>query len=50
MGDSNNVAIGLFLIGVALGWYMPNFPAPLQFLNIYLGIVLIIIAIILFVK
>jgi len=46
----NNGSIGFFLIGMALGLYLPSFQAPVEFLNIYLGLLLIVIAVIIFVK
>ncbi|MFA4906817.1 MAG: hypothetical protein WC602_00915 [archaeon] len=49
-GGSANSMVGMFLIGIAIGLYLPKFPQPLDLLNTYFGLVLIIIAIILLVK
>ncbi len=46
----DNGLVGMFLIGMAIGVYLPAFPEPVAFLNTYLGIILIILAIVLFVK
>ena len=46
----DNALVGMFLIGVAIGVYLPNFPAPAEFLNTYLGIILVLLAVVLFVK
>ncbi|HIH21503.1 MAG: hypothetical protein J4478_05310 [Candidatus Diapherotrites archaeon] len=45
-----NTSISFFLIGMALGLYLPIFEAPVEFLNTYLGLLLIVVAIIIFVK
>jgi len=50
LGGSANSMVGMFLIGIAIGLYLPKFPQPLDLLNTYFGLVLIIIAIILLVK
>jgi hypothetical protein len=50
MGGDNNTTISFFLIGLALGLYLPAFQAPVEFLNTYLGLLLIVIAVIIFVK
>jgi len=50
MAAENSGAIGFFLIGMALGLYLPAFQAPVDFLNTYLGLLLIVIAVIIFVK
>lgn len=49
MGE-NNGAVGFFLIGMALGLYLPSFQEPVYFLNTYLGLLLIVVAVIIFVK
>ena len=43
-------SVGMFLIGIAVGLYMRGLPVPLDFLNPYFGIALLIVAVILFVK
>ncbi|MDO8428141.1 MAG: hypothetical protein Q7S92_02915 [Candidatus Diapherotrites archaeon] len=45
-----NQTIGMFLIGIALGLYMPGLPAPLDLINPYVGFGLIVVAVVLFVK
>ena len=42
--------VGLFLIGIAVGMYLPAFPAPLSALQPYVGIVLLAVAVFLLVK
>lgn len=46
----NNALITFFLIGIALGLYLPAFAAPVEFLNTFLGLLLIVVAIIIYVK
>lgn len=48
MAERMNIA--LFLFGLAIGLYLPPFPAPFVFLNVYLGILLVFVGIILMVK
>ena len=42
--------LGLVLMGAAVGVYMPILPAPLNAIQPYVGFVLLVVAIILFVK
>lgn len=46
----NNQLVGMLLLGIAIGQYLPSLPAPIDVYQTYLGIVLIVFAIILFVK
>ncbi len=43
-------SVGMLLIGAAIGLYLPKFPAPLDFLNVYLGIILLVVAIVLIIR
>ncbi|MBI4045161.1 MAG: hypothetical protein HY392_05610 [Candidatus Diapherotrites archaeon] len=45
-----NRAIGLFLIGIALGKLLPEVPAPLEQINAFLPFAFILIAIVVLVK
>ncbi|MBN2067897.1 MAG: hypothetical protein JW744_05505 [Candidatus Diapherotrites archaeon] len=47
---SNNQLVGMLLLGIAIGTYIPAFPEPIQIINPYIGIILLVIAVILFVK
>ncbi len=46
----NNQLVGMLLLGMAIGTYLPDFPEPLAKINPFLGIILLVIAVILFVK
>jgi hypothetical protein len=45
-----NQLVGMFLLGIAIGQYLPSFPEPLGMFQQYLGVALVIIAIIFFVR
>ena len=47
---SNGTAVGMFLIGIAVGLYMPGLPSPVNILQPYIGLVLIVVGVILFIK
>jgi len=47
---SNNQLVGMLLLGMAIGSYLPDFPAPIEKANPYIGVILLVIAVILFVK
>ena len=49
MGDANHM-IGMFMIGIVIGMNLPAFPEPLGFIRAYLPILLLIIAVVLFIK
>lgn len=47
----DNSTIGLFMFGIAIGLFMPGFPAPLNFVShALLGVILLIVGVILFLK
>ena len=46
----DKAAVGMFLIGIGLGSYIPKFPAPLDILNPWFGLILIALGILLLVK
>ena len=45
-----NKAIGMFLIGLGAGMYIPGFPAPLNVINPYIGLIILIIGIVVLLK
>ena len=47
---ADNKALGLFLIGIALGMLIPSLPEPVAVLNPYLTFIFIVVAIVVFVK
>ncbi len=46
---AQSLASGI-LIGIGIGMYLPSLPAPLDVINIYLGLILIIIGLIVLIK
>ncbi len=42
--------VGGILLGVGIGLYIPSLPVPLSAINLYLGLILIIIGLILLVR
>lgn len=49
MAESKQL-VGMLLLGIAIGQYIPSLPAPANTVQQYLGIVLIVLAIVLFIK
>lgn len=50
MASAAYTAVGMLLLGIAIGQYIPPFPEPLGFLDVYFGFILIIAAVLLLVK
>jgi hypothetical protein len=46
---TQSLASGI-LIGIGIGTYLPSLPAPLNIINTYLGLILIIIGLILLIR
>jgi len=49
MSDSKQL-VGMLLLGIAIGQYIPDLPEPANTIQPYLGLILIVLAIILFIK
>ncbi len=49
MSSTSNAA-AMFLIGMVVGKYLPAFPEPLGFVNTFVPILLIVVALILLVR
>ena len=43
-------AVGMLLLGMAIGSYLPNLPDPVSVINPYLGLIFLVLAVILFIK
>ena len=41
----SKLAAGMLLIGIGVGYYLPNFPEPISIINPYIGLALIIIGV-----
>ena len=47
---SNYQMVGMLLLVIAIGQYIPAFPAPADVIQPYMGLILIVFAIVLFIK
>ncbi len=48
--SGSNQLVGMLLLGIAIGQYIPSLPEPANAIQPYLGLILIVLAIVLFVK
>ncbi|MBS3057475.1 MAG: hypothetical protein J4415_02495 [Candidatus Diapherotrites archaeon] len=50
MATDSAHAVGMFLIGLGVGTYLPEFPAPINIINPYFGLILMVIGIVVFLR